>query len=138
MEPRYCFIFVRQDISLAQQVVQSSHATYLMASIFKEEIQEIPHIVLIGVPDKSSLDNIMERLIQKEIRFAAYREPDFGMGLSAISTVPLNPEQRAMLSEYKTWKPVCGGSSNVEQPAERQEDGGSHPSSRTCTRSLEA
>ncbi len=125
---------MRQDISLAQQVVQSNHATYMMAATFQEELPfEIPNIVLIGVPDQSSLNNVMESLIQKGIRFVDYCEPDFGMGLSAIATIPLGPVQRALLSEYSTWKPssiesVSRNSSDVERSTLNGQVGDSIPS----------
>ena len=76
-----------------------------MARQFPNNSQEIPSIVVIGVPDRAALRDVMERLVRYDIRFAAFYEPDFGMGLSAISTVPLSKKQKYALSRYPLWEP---------------------------------
>jgi hypothetical protein len=60
----------------------------------------------------------MERLVRYGIRFAAFYEPDFGMGLSAIATIPLNKKKRYALSIYPLWEPkVYAGSRPASQDA---------------------
>lgn len=103
-----------------------------MASTFKEEIiKEVPYIVAIGVSDQDGLRDVMERLVRKGIRFVAYHEPDFGMGLSAIATVPLNKRQRRQLSMYPLWT-FSRDSSDEERPALNREVGDSSPSHGVC------
>jgi hypothetical protein len=96
---------VRQDISLAQQIVQSNHATFEVARrLSASNLDEIPSVVVIGVPDKTALFQVIERLRANSIGHEVFYEPDFNMGLSAVATVPLEQAQRRVLSNYRIWK----------------------------------
>lgn len=96
---------MRQDISIAQQLVQSNHATFEMAKRL-DGYPETPSIVLIGVEDKTALEAVIERLQRYGIDYEAFYEPDFGMGLSAVATYPIeNKKQRRALGTYKLWSP---------------------------------
>jgi hypothetical protein len=76
-----------------------------MAVDYPQDLSHTPSVVTIGVPDQAALIAVMERLVRYGIRFSAFYEPDFGMGLSAISTVPLTKKQRYALSTYPLWEP---------------------------------
>lgn len=97
---------MRQDIPLAQQLVQSNHATFEVARRLPQpqNSDETPSVVVIGVPDKNALFRVVEKLRSNNIGHQAFCEPDFNMGLSAVATVPLEQEQRRVLSNYKLWK----------------------------------
>jgi hypothetical protein len=97
-------LFIRQDLSAAQQIVQSNHATFEVARRLPPEYEETPNLVLIGVPDKTELFRVVEKLKFHEIDHQVFYEPDDNMGLSAVATVPLIQEQRRPLSNYQTWK----------------------------------
>jgi len=64
---------------------------------------EVPHIVLIGVPDVKALERVIQKLRDNHIEFAAFDEPDDNLGLTAVATVPLNEEQRLVFQNYKIW-----------------------------------
>ena len=90
---------------LAQQIVQSNHATFEMAKRL-DGYTEIPFLVVVGVPDKSALEDTIERLQRYGIDHQAFYEPDNDMGLSAIATVPItNKKQRRAMLTYKLWTP---------------------------------
>lgn len=97
---------MRQDISLAQQVVQSNHATFEVARRLPhpQNLDVTPSCIVIGVPDKIALFRVIEKLRLKGICHHNFYEPDFDMGLSAVATVPLEPEQRRALSNYRLWR----------------------------------
>lgn len=95
---------MRQDISVAQQLVQSNHATFEAARSFPSQPETIPSCIVIGVPDKTALYRVVEKLHKHDIRHQAFHEPDFDMGLSAVATAPLAQEQRRLLSNYRLWK----------------------------------
>lgn len=99
-------MFVRQDIPLAQQVVQSNHATFEAARRLPQpqNLDETPSCIVIGVPDKSALFRVVEKLRRHDIGHQVFYEPDFNMGLSAIATVPLEQGQRRCLSNYRLWR----------------------------------
>ena len=102
----YFYLFIRQDLPIAQQIVQTNHATYHMAvSHPHTDKTAIPSIVLIGVPNKKALERIIVKLRQNNIEHTPFFEPDWEMGLSAIATSPnLSYEQRAALRNYSIWR----------------------------------
>ncbi len=96
---------MRQDISVAQQIVQSNHATFEVARRTPpNNLDVIPSCIVIGVPDKVALFRVIEKLRAHNIGHEAFYEPDFDMGLSAVATVPLEQAQRRVLSNYRLWK----------------------------------
>ena len=95
---------MRQDISVAQQIVQSNHATFEVARRSPAHSDEIPSCIVIGVPDKVALFRVIEKLNKHDIQHHSFYEPDFNMGLSAVATVPLGQEQRRFLSNYRLWR----------------------------------
>ncbi len=101
---------MRTDLTFAQQLVQSNHATFEMASHLSSEsntsesnTNEVPYCVVIGVPDKHALFRVVERLKTHDINHHVFYEPDDNMGLSAVATMPLFQEQRRVLSNYRLW-----------------------------------
>lgn len=84
-----------------------------------------PSIVLIGVPDKKALEKVIRKLDLNRIDSSAFYETDNDMGLSAVATVPLTDEQRALLQDYKIWKEdVSYPHSSVVRASASQEDEG--------------
>jgi hypothetical protein len=126
-------LFVRQDLSLAQQIVQTNHATFEMAYSLSQSVDDAPpSIVLIGVPNKKSLQKVIDKLLRHDIEFSAFHETDDDIGLSAVATSPLGESERAQLRNYKLWKPLPhAGSSVLRAPDSNPEVGGSNPSPRT-------
>lgn len=108
-----------------------------MAYTLSQSVDPItPSIVLIGVPDKSALERVIQKLKHYRIEFSVFDEPDHDLGLTAVSTIPLTPEQRSVLQNYKLWNEndlSHARSSVVRAPSSSQEDaeaGGSNPSAR--------
>lgn len=108
-----------------------------MAAQLPNGLQETPSIVLIGVPHKKALERVINKLIAHSIDFSDFYEPDHGIGLSAVATVPLTEEQHAALRNYKLWNESTFNHTRVAQLTERHssqervEVGGSIPSPRT-------
>lgn len=124
--PQYFFLFVRQDIPVEQQIIQTNHATFEMAYTLPQSVDlSTPHIVLIGVPNKKALKKVISKLRLNSIEFSVFDEPDDDLGLTAVATVPLTEEQRAILQQYKLWKEenVSYARSSVGR-APLQSDGG--------------
>ena len=95
---------MRQDIPLAQQIVQSNHASIEAARRIPTESKDIPYVVLVGVPDKSALFRVERKLRDAGVEHSVFYEPDNNMGLSALATAPLPQEQRRLLSNYRLWR----------------------------------
>lgn len=119
---QYVFIFVRQDISIPQQLVQSNHATISMTSL--QPVEGTPNLVLIGVPDVHALELVSGELSFHDIDHYCWHEPDWDMGFTAICTQPMTKEQKEFLSGYRTWKPIFPGSLEIKAACSNQEDRG--------------
>ena len=98
-----------------------------MAYTLSQSADDItPSIVLVGVPDKKALEKVIKKLKLNRIEFSAFHESDDDIGLSAVSTVPLNEEQRAILQNYKLWNEnnlTSAPSSVVRAPSPQGEGG---------------
>lgn len=109
-------MFVRQDIPLADQIVQSNHAVLTIASS-SYDFSGIPNIILIGLPNKSALDRAQRKLADASIPHCAWIEPDNDMGFTSLATVPIGFEQKEVLVNYRLWCPLFPCSSEKEQSA---------------------
>jgi len=126
---RYVYLFFRTDLPLAQQIVQSNHATMMMAALRGEE--GVPNIVAIGVPHTKSLQKVQLKLRKNKIPHFAWIEPDFNYGLTAIATAPIWGQQRDILKEYRVYKPneCCEHSRIIQmQGSPVRSNEGSNPS----------
>jgi hypothetical protein len=75
-----------------------------MAKRLPSDFDQIPNLVLIGVPDKAALFRVINKLNDNAIGHEVFYEPDDNLGLTAIATYPLTQEQRRVLSNYRLWK----------------------------------
>lgn len=102
---RYVYIFVRQDISPEQQLVQSAHATYkLGCSVSKghKEIADNTAFVVIGVKNQEALMAASEILSRFSLSYEMFSEEDLNFELTAIATHPLDENTRFPLLAFKT------------------------------------
>ena len=97
------YIFVRQDIPIEQQIIQTNHATLEMSKI--TGIKDIPSICLIGVPNWMELDKVRKHLKLNEIKYAEMNDTDFDFRVASVVTVPLEEDRRKVLKGYPLWKP---------------------------------
>jgi hypothetical protein len=108
MTEPYFYLFVRQDISLAQQLVQSVHAAVNAGMAFREPI-DISNAVLIGVPNKDALHEVVDLLETKNIEYVTWYEPDPSdnpVGFTSVCTISLREKgKRAALSKFPLWTP---------------------------------
>ena len=103
MTEAYTYLFVRQDISLAQQIVQASHAALEAGRSFTDTAHR--NLVLIGIANEHELFQIEQHLALNGIRFETFYEPDGNMGHSSICTEALTDRRRRkMLAHFPLWK----------------------------------
>lgn len=82
------YAIVRRDLSPVQQCVQSAHSIAESARTWPKEMRH-PNFVLCGCDSESELERIHAVLESGYgIRCHAFREPDLGGTLTAISTEP--------------------------------------------------
>lgn len=137
---KYFFVFVRQDLTLPQQMVQSNHASHSIASQFP--VDGVPNIVVIGVPNKAGLEEVIHILNWFQYPYCAFMEPDEGLGLTAVATVPLDGNQKMVFRDFKLWIPISPCSSDAERlsahKADRRSETRNLPGAPECAISLEA
>jgi len=103
MPEKYLYVFVRQDIPVPQQIVQSNHAVFSLVTLLQLQFS-VPNIIVIGVPDVKALERVQLKLKSNSIKHYAWTEPDFDFGFTSIATVPLSVEEKSVLSGYRLLK----------------------------------
>lgn len=99
-DPPYTYIFVRQDISNEQQLVQSSHIALELGAKMDHDFRGL-HFTVIGVGDLKELEDTKENLEKLGISFEYFIEPDIGDQMTAIATYPIHAQKRRLLSKYR-------------------------------------
>lgn len=99
MKP-YTYVLVREDIALAQQMVQACHAAHHAGFSLGGPVDEASLIVC-TVPDRAALVAAQARLARYGIRSNLFFEPSWEMGFSALGTEPITlRKQRFAMSKY--------------------------------------
>lgn len=102
------YIFVRKDISLAQQMVQLGHAAAEAGKHFYDDAEHgIASLVALAVEDKAGLHRAERILNARGLRTVLFHEPDFGMGDSALGAEPVTQEQRKLFRQWSLWRPTA-------------------------------
>lgn len=115
LDDKTIYVFVRQDLPLAQQLVQSQHAVFQMAQLYFLEpkaigLWGIPRVINIGMPGKKGLRRVVDKLVEAKLRYHAYAEPDRVAGVdgswTAVATYPLTSAECEVLKNYRLWNPA--------------------------------
>lgn len=101
MNPNYIYLFIREDLSRPQQIIQTAHAAYEVAT--RHRSHAVPNAVLIGVPNLAELLDVTAFLKNYGIEHEMFFEPDINQH-TAIATYPLQGEQRAPLLDLDIMK----------------------------------
>jgi hypothetical protein len=102
--PDYCYIFVRQDLSKEQQLVQAAHATLVLGSKLKHPDASEIYFTVIGIPQLIDFCGVMKDLNAHGTKYETFYEPDQGGTLTAIATHPIPKDKRGKLRDYKLLK----------------------------------
>lgn len=95
------YIFVRQDMSIQQQLVQACHAAH--ESGIKNQISDITSsIIIFGSRNKSELEHLFSKY-NSIIPCHPFYEPYKNIGLTAFATDPIPNKLRHLFSEFKLW-----------------------------------
>lgn len=99
----YTYVFVREDLSYAQQIVQASHATLEAGFLFKKP-EDISSIVLFPAANEKGLFDVSKHLRSNGVEHVMFYEPDIEQ-YTAIATTPLFGEGRDVMAEFRTYRP---------------------------------
>jgi len=112
MDHPYTYVFIRTDLSLAQQMVQLSHAALEAGKTLHGSDDPISSIIMLPAKNKAELHEIAQRLERYDIKYTMFKEPDFDMGHSAIATMPIKDmKTRRIMTKYNLYKPTYESSS---------------------------
>ena len=97
----YIYVFIRKDLPLPQQVVQSAHACIEATKSFLDNNLEHPHLVVLGVKGEQQLYNSVQKLDKAGVRYRVFIEPDRNNEATAIATEPIFGAQRRLFRNYR-------------------------------------
>lgn len=100
-EPSYVYVFVRQDLSREQQLVQAAHATLVLGSKLKNKDVSELYFTVIGVACLTDFTKVIHDLKKHGTKYEFFYEPDQGNTLTAIATHPIPKADRGKLKDYK-------------------------------------
>lgn len=101
MDKEYVYIFVRQDLSNEQQLVQAAHVTLVLGSKLKHKDVSELYFAVIGIPQLSDFCGVMKDLHTHGTKYECFYEPDQGNTITAIATHPIKDKDRGILLNYK-------------------------------------
>lgn len=99
----YCYVIVRQDLSLEQQMVQAIHAA-MAATADHGGLKNDTRLAVVAVKNQAQLLEWAGRLERQGIAFSLFQEPDHGIGSSALATAPGAYETFKALRRLPLWK----------------------------------
>ena len=102
--PDYVYIFVRQDLSKEQQLVQAAHVALVLGNRLNRPKADDIYFQVCGVPQLIDFAPLMKDLNKYGVKYETFYEPDQGHTLTAIATYPTPKDQRGMLRNYKLLK----------------------------------
>ena len=97
----YCI--VHQDLPLAQQAVQATHAALEHAFVHGRPPTGHPALVVLTVKNQEQLQDLRYFLKQKGIQISDFHESYKNWGLTALACL-LKEEERSLLSDLPLWK----------------------------------
>jgi hypothetical protein len=102
-EKGYVYIFVRQDMSISQQLVQAVHAAH-ESGLAHQTPQHPSSVILFGTKNQEDLEKCLDKY-KKELNCYPFYEPYKNIGLTAFATEPISEDQRKLFKQYQLWKP---------------------------------
>lgn len=105
------YVFIREDLPLGQDDIQSNHAClhagmeFAAKSGFKEGI---PYMVTVGMPSIKPLNRVIAKLQENNIPHYVMVDTDVCSDPTAVVTWPLDEEQKQVLRNYRLRKYTSG------------------------------
>jgi hypothetical protein len=93
---QYTYLFIRGDLTPAQQIVQAAHAAHEAGERFGEH----SHLICLRSSSQAELEKQALFLERSNIQYQMFFEPDNNLGYTAICTQPLIGDQRKPLERF--------------------------------------
>ncbi len=101
-EKTHCYIFIRVDLPLSQQIVQSCHAALELGLNDKNSYKEPSSIVLIQIPNQESLLRELEKFKSLGLNCVSFYEPYQDTGVTSFATI-VTEENKQLFKKYTLW-----------------------------------
>lgn len=96
----HIYLFVRSDLSIPQQIIQTSHAVdQLVRELSLPLKKTVDSMVLFGVDSEIELLRISNYLTESQVRHHTFFEPDVDE-FTAIATEPLSGSRRNLMKNF--------------------------------------
>lgn len=97
MSDQHIYLFVREDISRQQQIIQTAHAVDALNK--QHPYDGIHNMVLLKATDEEHLLDIMQYVSSSNIEHHMFYEPDVSE-YTAIATRPLKQHERGVFAHF--------------------------------------
>ena len=106
LQTKYSYVFIRRDIPIHAQLVQSAHAALELGFQLPPEKKpdKTSFLILLDADNQDHLNEIARYLDDRDIEFHKFFEPDYDMGYTAICTEPLSQDKRKYFKKFNLWK----------------------------------
>ena len=94
---------IRTDLPLAQQLVQSCHATLELARSHAQP-GEHPNLVLLAAKDAADLHSVAHSMADKNLPHATFTDSDLGDTITAVACGPISGQQRRVFRNRQLWQ----------------------------------
>ena len=100
----YTYVFIRTDIPIHAQLVQSCHAALEMGLRLNLKDESPSNLILLAIKDEAHLEQIKYYLDMNEIENYMFFEPDYDMGFTSICTEPIQGDRKKLFKKFNLWK----------------------------------
>ena len=110
------YLITRRDLTVGEQLSQTNHASsqfaYENPLEFREWVEKSNYIVILSTENEIQLQEIKQKLINREITFSEFIEPDYGNQLTAIAISPYYSDQ---ISRLLSSLPLAGKEFKIKE-----------------------
>lgn len=109
MTDGYIYVFIRQDLALADQLGAHGHAIERLITLSRPNLG-LPAIITIGIPHAKSMDKVEGKVRANNLPYFAWIDPDFKeLGVTSIATYCETEAERNVLRNYRLYDPRANG-----------------------------
>jgi len=104
---------VREDLGPVTAAVQSCHAAIECSSVFSlKDLPRHPAVIILGIKNECKLRRVCNYLVENNIQYVGFQEPDRDDELTAVATQPITGSDRDIFKKYQLLKYQLLGSNN--------------------------
>lgn len=96
----YMYIFVREDLSGPQRVVQACHAAIEASAFYHLDDLEHPSVIILGVKDEQELEQV-EKELPYFFHYEVFKEPHWDHQKTSLAVFPVREDYREWFAKFK-------------------------------------